>query len=165
MGSNLSLKQDSKTSFSSYFFLFQAHFSQLPETWVSSSFALEQPRYNLPQYYFSCSEIWSSAYRWWCVSTWWCLCLPVNSRDLFLFHLFLWSTIPYYVNLFDKFSHSKFHIYIYIHTYIYIYIYWLHTWLSNHYKVWNYKKRNTKRLMHTENLFRKELQSKPAYWF
>ena len=83
------------------------------------------------------------------------ICLPINLRDLLL-----WNTILGYVNSFDKISRS-FHTYIYIHTYIY----WLHARLNNHYKVWSYKKRNTKRLIHTENLFRKNRQLKGVCWF
>ena len=36
----------------------------------------------------------------------------------------------------------------------------LHARMNSHYKAWSYKKRSTKRLQHTENLFRKNLQLK-----
>ena len=42
----------------------------------------------------------------------------------------------------------------------------LHARLKSHYKAWSYKKmKNTKRLRHTGNLSRKNLQLKDVYWF
>ena len=39
----------------------------------------------------------------------------------------------------------------------------LHARLNNHYKAWSYKKKSTKRLQHTENLFRKNLPLKDVF--
>ena len=123
MGSNLSLKQDSKssiTSFSSRFLFISSSFlinpSDMSKFFLcprTTSFSLAVGN-NITSFVMKI-ELPCIGDVVYLLDD---ICLPINGRNLFLLHLFLRNTILDYASLFYKFSRSS-------HTYIYTYIYLL----------------------------------------